>query len=257
MTPGSVSQELRFVHETGSTNADLVADLNSGRKRGEGSWLIAAHQTAGRGRQGRQWVGQAGNFAGSTLVRLEPGDPPATTLTLVTGVAVYEAIREFLPEPAPAALMVKWSNDVTLDGRKLTGVLLERTGDCVVAGVGVNLASAPEIAGRRTAHLGEFVPAPDPATFAHALADAFAFELARWRRYGATAFIKRWMHVAHPLGTSLTVHDETGTRIAGSFAGIEPDGALRLTMADGARRIIRAGDVEAGAAPTRDSGGHG
>ncbi len=49
------------------------------------------------------------------------------------------------------ALMLKWPNDVMLLGKKLAGVLLERSGDRVAIGFGVNLASAPQLSDRQTA----------------------------------------------------------------------------------------------------------
>ncbi|RYY32451.1 MAG: biotin--[acetyl-CoA-carboxylase] ligase, partial [Sphingomonadales bacterium] len=53
---------IRTVPETGSTNADLLAALRGGELVGEGDWLVADRQTAGRGRQGREWFDGAGNF---------------------------------------------------------------------------------------------------------------------------------------------------------------------------------------------------
>jgi BirA family biotin operon repressor/biotin-[acetyl-CoA-carboxylase] ligase len=79
---------LRIVESAGSTNADLLADQSAV----EGDWLIALAQRAGRGRQGRQWVSADGNFFGSTLVEVRPGDPPAQSLSLAAGVAVIRAV---------------------------------------------------------------------------------------------------------------------------------------------------------------------
>ena len=62
---------IRFVPETGSTNADLLALSADAR---EGDWLVARRQSAGRGRAGRAWEDGAGNFMGSTVVALRPGD---------------------------------------------------------------------------------------------------------------------------------------------------------------------------------------
>ena len=51
---------------------------------------------------------------------------------------------------------------------------------------------------------------------------------------------------AHPFGSALTVHEPSGERLQGQFDGLEPDGALRLRLADGACRVIHAGDVMLG-----------
>src|SRR3954470_20515297 len=124
---------IRIVERTGSTNADLLADQSAL----EGGWLVALEQAAGKGRQGRAWVGAKGNFSGSTLVELRSGDPPAHTLSLAAALALAEAIDVAVPAQP---LMLKWPNDVMVLGRKVAGILLERAGDRVAVGFGVNLA---------------------------------------------------------------------------------------------------------------------
>ena len=204
----------------------------------EGDWLVALAQDAGRGRQGREWQSLAGNFFGSTLVDLRSGDPPAPSLALAAGLALVEAIDH----AAPARdLMLKWPNDVMLAGAKLGGILLERAGDRVVAGFGVNLATAPDIQDRSTASLGGDVT---PQAFAPLLAASFARLLAAWRSAEPQSFVLAWLARAHPVGTALSVHGGKGETVSGTFAGIDPDGAMLLRLADGGDYVIRAGDVE-------------
>jgi BirA family biotin operon repressor/biotin-[acetyl-CoA-carboxylase] ligase len=224
--------------ETGSTSADLAARITGGEWLAEGHWLVADRQSAGRGRQGREWCDGAGNFMGSTLVRLAPGDPVPGTLALVAGLAVHEAVSPHVPPPERASL--KWPNDVMVGAAKLAGILLERVGDSVVVGVGVNLAAAPIVPGRETVALSRFGPAPDRDMFAATLAASFAREVERWRHYGLGPVIARWLAAGHPVGTALRVGDEG---LGGTFAGLADDGALRLTLADGTTRTIHAGEV--------------
>ena len=208
----------------------------------EGDWLVALAQDAGRGRQGREWQSLAGNFFGSTLVELRAGDPPAPSLALAAGLALVEAIDH----AAPARdLMLKWPNDVMLDGAKLGGILLERAGDRVVAGFGVNLAKAPDIEGRATAALGGAIK---PQALAPLLAASFARLLAAWRSAEPQSFARAWLARAHPVGTALSVHGGNGETISGTFAGIDPDGAMRLDVA-GETQVVRAGDVNLANSP--------
>ena len=236
---GAVLSRIRVVAETGSTNADLLAAAPTGAA--EGDWLVAERQTAGRGREGRNWASPPGNLYASTLVRLRPADPPATGLALVAAVALDEAASAFLPGGAP--LQLKWPNDLLLGGAKLAGILLERHGECVVAGFGVNLAHHPDQLGRPVTHLGEHAPAPTPLAFAEALAEAVARWLGRWRAEGLGAVRTRWLARAHPAGTALSAALPEGGRAEGLFEGLAEDGALRLRLADGSRRVIHAGDV--------------
>lgn len=232
---------IRTVPETGSTNADLLASLRSGERVAEGDWLIADRQTAGRGRQGREWFDGTGNFMGSTVVRLSAGDPPPASVALAAGLAVYEAVMPLLPDPAP--LRLKWPNDLTFAGAKLNGILLEREADALVVGIGVNLAQAPSIEGRATSALASLGPTPDRDLFASALAASFALELTRWRSYGIEPLTRRWQAAAHPVGTPLTVAPPGEPPFTGTFDGLDDDGALRLRLADGVTRVMHAGDV--------------
>jgi len=218
----------------------------------EGFWLRAERQTAGRGRQGRAWVSPPGNFYGSTLVRLRPSDPAAPGLALVAGVALFEAVAMVArarPNPSPEGegliqrLQLKWPNDLLLCGAKLAGILLERAGDAVVVGIGVNLAHHPHDLDRPVTSLAAYGPPPKPGAFAEALATQFAAWLARWRGEGLAAIAAAWEARAHPPGTPLIAALPDGRRVEGVFAGLNPDGALILGLADGHRHAIHAGDV--------------
>ena len=224
---------IRVVERTGSTNADLLADTTAV----EGDWLVALMQDAGRGRQGREWVAQSGNFFGSALVALRPTDPPAPSLSLAAGLALIEAVDLAAPG---SPLMLKWPNDLLLGTTKLGGILLERSGDRVVAGFGLNLGPAPRIEGREVAALNGILL---PQAFAPLLAGSFARMLDLWRTSDAEAFARAWLARAHPVGTRLTIHSAPGQTVGGIFDGIESDGALRLRI-DDRLEIIRAGDVE-------------
>jgi BirA family biotin operon repressor/biotin-[acetyl-CoA-carboxylase] ligase len=149
-----------------------------------------------------------------------------------------EALDVAAPGHAP---MLKWPNDVMLSGKKLAGILLERGGDRVVIGFGVNLARAPELAERQGASLGGEVL---PQAFAPVLAGCFARLLDLWRRSEPRLLAQAWLARAHPAGTPLAVHASGDETISGRFDGIEPDGALRLRRDNGSLDIIRAGDVE-------------
>ena len=151
---------IRIVERIGSTNGVLLAD----RQAVEGDWLVALRQEEGRGRQGRSWASLEGNFFGSTLIQLRAGDPPPASLALVAGLALIEATEEVAPL---ARLHLKWPNDLMLGDAKLAGILLERSGERVVAGFGVNLAVAPDVEGRRIASLDGIV---SPQRFAPVLA---------------------------------------------------------------------------------------
>ncbi|MBV1917831.1 MAG: biotin--[acetyl-CoA-carboxylase] ligase [Sphingomonadaceae bacterium] len=232
---------IHFVPETGSTNTDLLERLRAGELMPEGDWLVADRQTQGRGRHGRDWFDRTGNFMGSTLVHQQAGDPAAETLALVGGMALYEAVASHCP--GNAQLMLKWPNDLLAGDAKVAGILLERAGDTVVAGIGVNLVSAPDVPGREVAALSDLGTPPDRDVFAADLARSFAAELERWRNGGIAPLARRWQKAAHPLGTNLSVQEVGRLAVSGSFAGLTQGGALQLRLADGSMRAIQAGEV--------------
>jgi BirA family transcriptional regulator, biotin operon repressor / biotin---[acetyl-CoA-carboxylase] ligase len=223
---------IRTVAETGSTNADLAALARDGAP--EGLWLRADRQTSGRGRQGRRWESPAGNLYASTLLRRAPGDPPAPTLALVAALALHEAVSLYTEE-----VRIKWPNDLISGGAKLGGILLEREGDAVIAGFGVNLASHPTLPDRPATSLKALTgTAPRPTDILEVLADAFDRRVKGWRNTGIEAVRRAWLGRAHPIGTPLSTAEGRGL-----FDGLDEGGALMLRMADGTVRTIHAGDV--------------
>jgi BirA family transcriptional regulator, biotin operon repressor / biotin---[acetyl-CoA-carboxylase] ligase len=205
----------------------------------EGDWLVALRQDSGRGRHGREWETVEGNFLGSTLIQVRPSDPPAPSMALAAGLALIESLDVVAPD---ANLSLKWPNDLMLGDAKLAGILLERSGDRIVAGFGVNLAAAPDIADRKTAAL-QSITVITPQAFAPLLAAKFAQLLGAWRTAEPAQFAQAWLARAHAVGTSLEVRTGPAERASGTFDGIEPDGAMRLKRTDGHVDIIRAGDV--------------
>lgn len=232
---------IEFIPQTGSTNADLAARVSAAEQVPEGHWLIADRQTAGRGRMGREWQDGAGNFMGSTVVHAAYADPPPATLALVAGIALHEVIAAHLL-PTHCALL-KWPNDVMIGSAKLAGILLERTGEAVVVGIGVNLASAPALPDRATIALADLTTAPARDMFAESLAAQFAVELGRWRAYGLASVIARWLTLGHPLGTGLRITEPDGSVLEGSFAGLTDLGLLQLRLENGSLAVVNAGDV--------------
>jgi BirA family transcriptional regulator, biotin operon repressor / biotin---[acetyl-CoA-carboxylase] ligase len=207
----------------------------------EGLWVRAERQTAGRGRMGRDWTSPAGNLYASGLIRLRASDPPAATLGFVAALALDKILSLYAPN---AAFHIKWPNDVLAGGAKLSGILLERAGDAVIVGIGVNLASHPQIPGRLTTSIAELTgSAPDASTFLDYLAEAFGHFLAQWRLEGLGPILSRWQERAHPVGAALNVSLPDASSLKGVYEGLDPDGALKLRLADGSVRAIHAGDV--------------
>lgn len=224
---------------TGSTNADLLARADSAP---EGLWLRADAQDGGRGRMGREWSSPTGNLYASTIVHWRGNNPPPATLAFVIAVAAYDAIAEIA---ADIAMQIKWPNDLLSGtGEKFCGILLERSGDAIVIGIGINLAWFPEGLDRPVTSLNAMdVAVPTAQHAAEILARHFTSWLLRWRTEGVAPIVDAWQARAHPPGTAVTAKLPDGESIDGHYAGLDSDGALRLCLADGSIRAIHAADI--------------
>ena len=202
----------------------------------EGDWLVADRQTAGRGRHGREWVSPGGNLYATTLVTLRDGDPVAPTLALVAGIAAFDVL-------CMPGLQLKWPNDLIVGSAKLGGILLERSGQAIVIGMGVNLASHPDMSDRPSTSLAALGVSLTRDVLVQRLIQSVAAWVAEWRSQRLPAVRDAWLARAHAIGTMLSAAVPDGTRVSGSFAGLTETCALRLALADGQVRVIDAGDV--------------
>lgn len=236
---------IETVATTGSTNADLIARLRTGEVLPDGYWLRAETQTGGKGRSGRTWVSPPGNLYASTVINLAANDPPPQTLALAMGLAVHEHVTGSLMINDHRKVLIKWPNDVLVRGAKVAGILLERSGNAIVVGIGINLAFAPEIAGRETACIAALNPKyeAEPDYALTLLASRVGNSLARWRSEGLAPLIQRWGNAALPAGSPLSVNTGDNEILRGTFGGLDPTGALLLRLENGVTQTIHAGEV--------------
>ncbi len=216
----------------GSTNDEAARLADSGAPEGTVVW--AREQHGGRGRRGRSWASPPGNLYSSTILRPECPAARAAELGFVAALAVGDLV------PASRAIRLKWPNDVLVDGGKIAGILLESAiaqdgrVEHVVAGIGINVAFAPQLAEMRYpgASLGGTVEAA-----LEGLSRALATRLAQWRRDGFGVVREAWLAQAGPLGAEVDVRLGEGL-VRGRFAGLDHEGALLLDTAEGPRKIV-------------------
>ena len=176
--------------------------------------ILADRQTAGRGSRGRGWTAPEGNLNFSALLRPDLPIRPGFW-SLLAGIALYETLL-----PYARGLMLKWPNDLLLDGGKVGGILIDASAYLVI-GIGANLAEAPAIEGRPTAHL------PAPAPGAGVVAEGLMSNIDRYSAMSPAAINEAWLDRAHALGTPLDIHTPQ-RHLKGPFAGLTESGALRI-----------------------------
>ncbi|PKQ00784.1 MAG: biotin--[acetyl-CoA-carboxylase] ligase [Alphaproteobacteria bacterium HGW-Alphaproteobacteria-12] len=240
--------DIRRFDEIDSTNEEA---RRLGDRSEEGPvWIVAARQTAGRGRRGRAWESPSGNFMGTLYLTPRYGAREAGELSFVAAVAVHDAVSSLLPPPLRPALRLKWPNDLLHERAKLAGILLESSGVAgaevawVAIGMGVNLAMHPqglEYPATSLAAMGVSGVTADDALVA--LDAAFTRWLAVWRGVqGFAAIREAWLKRAEGIGGRIAVRLSSGT-MEGIFEGLAPDGALQLRLDDGTLHLVSAGDV--------------
>ncbi len=233
---------------------DCVESTNDEAKRlaaqnaPDATVVWAREQTAGRGRRGREWSSPAGNLYVSILLRPDKTPREAAQLSLVTAVALGDAIQKFLPENV--SLLCKWPNDILVNGHKAAGILLESAGgnvgratEWIVVGCGVNIASHPENTMYSTTDLhAEGCEAITVDTFLERFAECFFIRRDEWLSAGIEPVRRDWMARAAGFGEMISVR-LPNRETHGRFVGMDDDGALILEGKNGQRESIAAGDV--------------
>lgn len=242
LAPAAVAAGVRLAtyDEIGSTNAEALERARRG-ERGP-LWIVAARQTAGRGRHGRVWVSEPGNLYATLLLAEAAPAPRAPELAFVAGLAVHDAVAEAAPS-LRQKLMLKWPNDLLCDGAKLAGILIEGEGTAVAIGIGINCRHHPAATGYPATDLSARGAQVAPNDLMGLLANTMLGRLDQWRRGDGFAAIRRdWMARAQTDGTPIRVRIGERT-MAGRYGGIDAQGLLLLHLPDGGLETISAGEV--------------
>ncbi|MDR2849104.1 MAG: biotin--[acetyl-CoA-carboxylase] ligase [Verrucomicrobiota bacterium] len=239
LTTRRIGRELRYLPETGSTNRDVAALAQGGAE--EGLVVVADRQREGRGRMTRPWFSPPGvNLYFSLLLRpdVEPGR--ASSLPLVAGLAVAEAVERLAPEAQPR---IKWPNDILCGGKKLCGVLCEMQAETdrvshIIPGLGVNVnltgAMLPEALRDRATSLKILTGrAFARAEVLAAILNAFEPLYDRWCADGLEPLLPDLQRRDALFGREIEL-TQGGHAVTGRADGVMPDGALRLVTAQGA-----------------------
>ena len=246
---GRLGEPLYYLHETTSTNDIAAAYAERGAP--EGTTVVAAAQTSGRGRLGRSWYSPPG--AGLYVSIVIRDSRCAPFLTLAGGVAVAEGIRAATGLP----LEIKWPNDVVTPGtsgpsrrRKLAGVLAEASSSAdglqhVILGIGINISPAsypPDLADRASSIETELGRAVEPGSswprcWRRSPPSSSRSPAATRRRCWRGGAGWRRRRSAPPSSAT-----RRAGRASGIAAGIADDGALLVRVGNRVERVI-AGEV--------------
>ncbi len=231
-----------------STNLEAIRQARAGA--GEGVCVVARAQNAGRGRLNRSWHSPRDAGIYLSLV-LRPTLPKNfwPLLPLMTALAVTDALIkscELRPD-------IKWPNDILANDRKLCGILAETTdtsnGLAAIVGIGINLAAEavpPELNDAATSIELVAGGKPDPEAVLTELLKAFAerYEILQ-SEAGREHTLREWCaRSSYAFDRRVRVSLEADS-FEGVTRGLASDGALRVELANGEIKLVRAGDVTA------------
>jgi len=207
--------QVRVVDEIPSTNTALIAEVDQARD-GSGpadrTVLAARYQTAGRGRLDRRWEAPPG---ANLLVSILFTHPPSNPIELIrrVGLAAIDACHEI----AGVSAVLKWPNDLLLDGAKLAGILAQTANSgAVVVGLGLNVGWAPPDAARLSDHVAGGA-SPDPL-------DVLEAVLVAYDRLPADVS-ERYRAALDTLGRRVRV-EQPGGELIGRALDVDSEGAL-------------------------------
>jgi BirA family biotin operon repressor/biotin-[acetyl-CoA-carboxylase] ligase len=237
--------ELVSLDTIDSTNAEALRRARTGAPAP--LWITASSQSAGRGRQARNWSSPPGNLFASLLLIDPAPQARAPELSFVAALALHDAVSSHA-EQLSTRLSFKWPNDLLLDSAKIAGILIEaeRTAEdalAVVIGFGLNCGSHPQATPYPATDLAHCGFAVSAELAFDALTDAMLARLAQWDRGTGFASIRAdWLARADGLGMPIRVR--TGQRdVGGIFADIDAHGRIIVLLPDGGREAIGAGEV--------------
>lgn len=194
--------------------------------------IIASCQSGGKGRMGRSWLSPKGNLYLSAVVK--DYDDKTPMLAFVVAIALADALADF-------EVRLKWPNDILLNGKKLAGVLLERTEDKrIIIGIGVNIVSCPTDGMLyETASLNGQI---ELEKVQEKILNALAENITLFEDKGFDVIREKWVRYAEGIGQTIKVQLPTKT-LVGIFKELSPQGELVLELPDKTVQKITAGDV--------------
>lgn len=241
-----IGEKICYYPETDSTNNRAK---EAGEKEGiHGQLFVADMQSAGKGRRGRKWTSPAGvNVYVSLLLRPDIGPEKAPMLTLVMGLSMAEAIQKL----TGIETGIKWPNDVIVDGKKVCGMLTEMATEIgcvnyVVIGCGINVNQTEfpeELQGKATSLYKEA-----GKTFARS--EILAAIMRRFEKNYQTFLETEDLSGLQRAYNAMLVNRGREVRVleprheyTALAEGIDEGGELLVTMPDGEKRKVFAGEV--------------
>lgn len=201
---------------------DYAHELVASGRATDYTAILAAAQSAGRGRYKRTWVSHHGNVYVSFIFKSPERD---ARLSYAVAVAVAETVASFGVHPT-----IKWPNDILIDGKKVAGILIEYSADFVIVGIGINVNSNPTVDRYKTTKLDNYSEIP-----MNELLNRLMRNIDKWRKTDFRSVRNRWTELAACINKPVKYRGEIA-----QLVGINENGALVLRS--GSQYLLVYGD---------------
>jgi len=201
--------------------------------------VSAAKQSGGRGRRGRRWQAVSGNLYFTFSQSIPVSE--LSRYVCIIGLSMAKVIKKTAPK---ANIKLKWPNDVFLNGKKVTGILLENIKNNIWAiGIGVNIVGSPDIKDMpyQATSLKEEGIDTERTAFLEQYLEQFSSDLAQYEKEGFEPLRTEWLKFALNLGQEITIKNDEDIK-TGIFLTLDEEGYLILKIDNKEERII-AGDL--------------
>jgi len=241
-----LGREILSYKKVDSTNTVAYSLAEKGMK--EGAVVLADEQTGGKGRHGRKWASppKSGIYL-SCILRPDIAPNEIAGITLLAAVAVAKSIRGLTGLDA----LIKWPNDILVDGKKVCGILTEMKAeqdrvDFVVLGIGININTKIKHLPNNATSIREEMDkkdGPSRVEFTKRILESLEEEYVLMKKKGFGPVIDEWKEFSSMLGSRVRIV-LPNRKIEGIAHDIDRDGALVVRFDSGVLEKVLSGDVE-------------
>ena len=230
--------KLLVFDEIDSTNSEAIRIAQTSCPQ-ENYVLLAKQQAQGRGRTTKTWYSSRGNLHSTILLYHHIDSQYISQLSFVTAVAVHSTITA-LASKKINNITLKWPNDVLINNKKVSGILIESIKNYLIIGVGINIIVSPVNVDQEITNLSaEGINILSPEEILEIYITNFEKYFNIWKNQGFNKIKQYWLKRSYKLGEKITINDGN-TKVTGAFMGLEIDGAIKLQLPSGEIYIGRA-----------------
>ena len=244
-----IGKRVHYFEEIDSTQ-NFAQQIASDEKE-NGAIIIAEKQTSGRGRLNRKWTSPKGGISFSLIIHPKFDVSSSTLIPILSAVALSKSIKSILG----IETQVKWPNDITMNGKKVAGILVDASFqansiDYLILGAGINFDIDVKKLEKKLAKTPNFygvnsLRRKDDTTPPKLLLKEFLLQLeknlSQLDNGEELKIVKEWTKRAAGIGKKITINTANG-KISGISQGIDNDGALKLKTRNEIKKIF-VGDV--------------